>query len=52
VLGALLGLWLDRVLPASFSWALTLLLGGLMVGCVQAWRSIQERMKDNGGPGA
>ena len=30
--GAFLGLWLDRVAPQSFSWTLTLILGGVVIG--------------------
>ncbi len=38
VLGALLGLWLDRAHPGRFSWTLSLLLGGLTLGCIAAWQ--------------
>ncbi|MEM7497654.1 MAG: AtpZ/AtpI family protein [Pseudomonadota bacterium] len=38
VAGALLGLWLDRVLPQTFSWTLTLLIGGAILGAAIAWR--------------
>ena len=47
--GALLGLWLDRVAPARFSWPIALMLGGLVIGVIVAWdwvarenRSAQE----------
>lgn len=30
--GAFLGLWLDRVAPQRFSWALALILGGVVLG--------------------
>src|SRR5690606_40079290 len=44
VIGALLGVWLDRRLPGSFSWTLALLLGGVTLGCFNAWYWIsQER---------
>jgi ATP synthase protein I len=44
VAGAALGLWLDRKFPSSFSWTLTLLSAGLILGCVNAWvkRESQE----------
>lgn len=37
LLGAGLGLWLDEHHPASHSWTLTLLVVGLVLGCVNAW---------------
>jgi len=37
VLGALAGLWLNRVAPQSFSWPLALMLGGMVLGGVVAW---------------
>jgi ATP synthase protein I len=38
LLGLFAGIWLDRNLPAPFSWTLMLFLGGLMLGCYNAWR--------------
>ncbi|MEM7528202.1 MAG: AtpZ/AtpI family protein [Pseudomonadota bacterium] len=38
VAGALLGLWLDQRFPQSFSWTLTLLVGGAVLGALLAWR--------------
>lgn len=37
LLGALLGLWLDKQYPVPHSWTLTLLFIGLIIGCVNAW---------------
>ena len=37
VLGALLGLWLDKKHPVSFSWTLSFLIIGLVAGCLIAW---------------
>jgi len=37
VLGALLGLWLDRIAPQDFSWTLALMLAGLVLGAIVAW---------------
>ena len=34
--GALVGLWLNRVLPRDFSWTIALMLGGLVLGMVFA----------------
>ncbi|MFA5663303.1 AtpZ/AtpI family protein [Castellaniella sp.] len=43
--GALLGLWLDRVAPQSFSWPIALMLGGLVIGIivVSNWVSRESR---------
>lgn len=35
--GVALGWWLDSLWPGRVSWTLTLLLGGLVVGCINAW---------------
>lgn len=35
--GAALGIWLDEHEPQSFSWTLTLLMLGLLAGCLMAW---------------
>jgi len=37
LLGILLGLWLDDLLPGRVSWTLTLLFLGIVLGCVNAW---------------
>ena len=37
VLGALLGLWLDKKHPVSFSWTLSFLIICLLAGCLIAW---------------
>lgn len=37
LLGAALGLWLDRSRTGAFSWTLSLLVAGLFVGCANAW---------------
>ncbi|MGD9843218.1 MAG: AtpZ/AtpI family protein [Steroidobacteraceae bacterium] len=37
LLGAALGLWLDKHYPAERSWTLALLVAGLMIGCLNAW---------------
>ena len=39
--GVFVGVWLDRRFPTRFSWALTLLLAGLLFGCVNAWFQIR-----------
>jgi ATP synthase protein I len=37
LLGVLVGMWLDRVAPAPFSWVLSLIVVGLVLGSVNAW---------------
>lgn len=32
-----LGVWLDRTYPQQFSWTLTLLFAGIVLGCLNAW---------------
>jgi len=54
LLGAALGLWLDKNHPGSHSWTLMLLAIGLGLGCFNAWhwvakedREIHEQEGDN-----
>jgi ATP synthase protein I len=54
LLGAALGLWLDRRFPGSRSWTLALLVAGLAIGCLLAWhwvaaegRDIREQEENN-----
>ena len=55
LLGAGLGVWLDRRYPTNHSWTLTLLFAGLVVGCFNAWywvtREDREthKQRENGG---
>ncbi|MCD9148777.1 AtpZ/AtpI family protein [Pseudophaeobacter flagellatus] len=37
LLGVAVGVWLDRIAPGEFSWTLALLLGGVALGCINAW---------------
>ena len=49
-----LGVWLDRTVPVSFSWTLTMLGVGIIMGCLDAWfwmsreRRIIDRWSRNG----
>lgn len=47
VLGVILGSWIDRRWPSAHSWTLTLLIAGLIAGCVNAWYWVQKES----GPG-
>lgn len=46
LLGAILGIWLDEIYPQSFSWTLTFLVIGLLIGCVIAWFWVSNEDKD------
>lgn len=37
LLGAALGVWLDKHYPGKHSWTLSLLVAGLAIGCFNAW---------------
>jgi ATP synthase protein I len=43
LLGAMLGLWLDRRHPGAHSWTLALLVAGLILGCANAWHWVSEQ---------
>ena len=45
LLGAVLGIWLDKRYPGIHSWTLTLLIIGLVVGCLNAWYWVAKEDK-------
>jgi ATP synthase protein I len=45
LLGAMAGIWLDRRHPGVHSWTLTLLVAGLVIGCVNAWHWVAQEEK-------
>ncbi len=45
LLGAALGLWLDDRYPGQHSWTLALLVAGLAIGCLNAWRWVANEDK-------
>lgn len=45
LLGAALGIWLDNRHPGSHPWTLSLLVIGLVIGCVNAWYWVQKEEK-------
>lgn len=45
VLGVMLGLWLESRVPVQFSWTLTLLITGLVIGCLNAWYWISKEQR-------
>ena len=52
LLGAALGLWLDKHYPGTRSWTLALLVAGLAIGCFNAWHWVareDQAMRDEHG---
>jgi ATP synthase protein I len=52
LLGAFLGMWIDKRHPGTHSWTLSLLFAGLCLGCANAWhwltREQRQIHKDEG----
>jgi ATP synthase protein I len=46
LLGAALGLWLDRHYPGAHTWTLALLAAGLAIGCLNAWHWVAKEDKE------
>ncbi|MDQ2666693.1 MAG: AtpZ/AtpI family protein [Gemmatimonadota bacterium] len=46
LLGAALGLWLDKRHAGTHSWTLALLVAGLALGCLNAWRWVANEDAD------
>jgi ATP synthase protein I len=46
LLGTAGGAWLDKNYAQSFSWTLSLLIIGLVIGCISAWHWIDKEHKD------
>ncbi len=45
LLGAWLGIWLDKHHPGIHSWTLTMLVTGLAIGCLNAWHWVAMENK-------
>ncbi len=45
LLGAALGIWLDNRHTGRYSWTLTLLVIGLVIGCLNAWHWVSKEDK-------
>jgi ATP synthase protein I len=43
LLGAALGIWLDARHPGAHPWSLALLMAGLVLGCLNAWRWVAHQ---------
>jgi ATP synthase protein I len=46
LLGAALGIWLDNRHLGKHSWTLTLLIVGLVIGCLNAWHWVDKEDKE------
>lgn len=42
LIGVALGLWIDEAWPSRYSWALTLLIGGVLLGSFNAWYWVKK----------
>ena len=46
LLGAALGIWLDKQHSGQYSWTLALLVAGLVIGCFNAWHWVTREERD------
>jgi ATP synthase protein I len=46
LIGAALGIWVDKRYSSQYSWTLMLLFMGLIVGCLNAWLWVQSQYKE------
>jgi ATP synthase protein I len=46
LIGAALGIWVDKHYRSRFSWTLMLLLLGLIIGCLNAWHWVASEYKE------
>jgi ATP synthase protein I len=46
LLGAAIGLWVDKHYPGSHSWTLVLLASGLGLGCFNAWHWVAKEGRE------
>ena len=46
LLGIALGVWIDNHFPSRYSWTLMLLIIGLLVGCLTAWRWMAKEYRE------
>jgi len=46
LLGAALGIWLDKHHSGTHSWTLALLVAGLAIGCLNAWHWVTRQDKE------
>lgn len=46
LIGTAIGRWLDHTYPGDRSWTLALLVAGLSLGCLNAWRWISRELRE------
>jgi ATP synthase protein I len=46
LIGAALGIWVDKHYPSTYSWTLMLLFMGLIIGCLNAWQWVNSEYKE------
>ncbi len=46
LIGAALGIWIDKRYTSSYSWTLMLLCLGLIIGCLNAWHWVDSEYKE------
>lgn len=46
LVGAMIGIWIDKHYSGTHTWALSLLVAGLSIGCLNAWHWIDKEEKE------
>lgn len=46
LVGVAIGLWIDTRWPSRFSWTLMLLVAGVILGCLNAWRWVSQEREE------
>jgi ATP synthase protein I len=46
LIGAAVGIWVDRHYPSGYSWTLMMLFLGLIVGCFNAWHWVDSEYRE------
>lgn len=46
LIGIAAGVFLDKRYPTGFSWTLTLLFAGIVLGCFNAWHWVKEKSEE------
>lgn len=45
LIGVAIGVWMDRTWPSTYSWTLTMLFIGLIIGCMNAWYWVNKESR-------
>jgi len=46
LVGVAVGVWLDRRYPSPHSWTLTMIVIGVVIGCLNAWHWVSEENRN------